>query len=152
MVNDKLLFPNLRVLDVSQCAQLGDALAMGDPDVSGLFAKLPRLDELLINDYGDVLDDKRAATLLSGTNVRLLEIRKANASNDGVIAVIKGMPRLRVIDVSGCARVTIDEVEERVRALEGRAGRMWVDYSEDEYFSQESMERNSWMCIAKCIG
>ncbi|KAJ3376306.1 hypothetical protein GGF31_000373 [Allomyces arbusculus] len=111
----------LRVLDLSQCQLLGAAVATRNPDVAGLFAKLPSLRVLCLNQFGDLLDSDGAKLLLRGVSVDLrhLELRGCAIADDVLLALVTNLPRLRVLDVSGCTRVTPGGLDQARRVRTG---------------------------------
>ncbi|KAJ3360130.1 hypothetical protein GGF32_008595 [Allomyces javanicus] len=111
----------LRVLDLSQCQHLGAAVATRNPEIAGLFAKLPSLRVLCLNQFGDLLDSDGAKLLLRGLSVDLrhLELRGCVVADDVLLALVINLPRLRVLDVSGCTRITPGRLDQARRVRTG---------------------------------
>ncbi|KNE59005.1 hypothetical protein AMAG_18082 [Allomyces macrogynus ATCC 38327] len=111
----------LRVLDLSQCQQLGAAVATRNPEVAGLFAKLPNLRVLCLNQFGDLLDSDGAKLLLRGVSIDLrhLELRGCAIADDVLLALVTNLPRLRMLDVSGCTRITPAGLDQARRVRTG---------------------------------
>ncbi|KNE59043.1 hypothetical protein AMAG_18085 [Allomyces macrogynus ATCC 38327] len=111
----------LRVLDLSQCQQLGAAVATRNPEVAGLFAKLPSLRVLCLNQFGDLLDSDGAKLLLRGVSIDLrhLELRGCAIADDVLLALVTNLPRLRMLDVSGCTRITPAGLDQARRVRTG---------------------------------
>ncbi|KAJ3360139.1 hypothetical protein GGF32_008604 [Allomyces javanicus] len=111
----------LRVLDLSQCQHLGAAVATRNVAVAGLFAKLPSLRVLCLNQFGDLLDSDGAKLLLRGVSVDLrhLELRGCAIADDVLLALVINLPRLRVLDVSGCTGITPGGLDKARRVRTG---------------------------------